>query len=53
LFKDSFGRCDLPLGDESHLFESRKGKLLVLPKITKVYRGHGVPTTIGDERKNF
>ncbi|ACM61036.1 glyoxylase-like metal-dependent hydrolase (beta-lactamase superfamily II) [Caldicellulosiruptor bescii] len=53
LFKDSFGRCDLPLGDERQIFESIKEKLLVLPRNTKVYPGHGVPTTIGDELKNF
>jgi len=44
---------DLPLGDESQIFKSIKEKLLVLPKTTKVYPGHGVPTTIGDELKNF
>lgn len=53
LFKDSYGRCDLPLGDEKQIFESIKNKLLVLPKSTKVYPGHGVPTTIADELKNF
>ncbi|WAM34497.1 MBL fold metallo-hydrolase [Caldicellulosiruptor morganii] len=53
LFKDSFGRGDLPLGDERQIFESIKNKLLILPGDVKVYPGHGIPTTIAQELKNF
>lgn len=53
LFKDSYGRCDLPLGDEKQIVESIKNKLLSLPTDVKVYPGHGMPTTIETEKKNF
>lgn len=53
LFKDSYGRSDLPLGNQDMIYRSIKEKLLTLPRNTKVYPGHGVPTTIGDELKNF
>lgn len=53
LFKDSYGRADLPLGNQDMIYKSIKEKLLTLPRNTKVYPGHGVPTTISDELKNF
>ncbi|MCL1995082.1 MAG: MBL fold metallo-hydrolase [Defluviitaleaceae bacterium] len=52
LFKENVGRTDLPTGNTEQLTESIKTKLFVLPPETKVYSGHGEPTTIGHEIKN-
>lgn len=51
LFHRSIGRYDLPGGNYTLLMQSIREKLLVLPDETKVYSGHGEPTTIGDERR--
>lgn len=53
LFRGSYGRTDLPGGDEQTLMDSICGKLLKLPDETAVFCGHGPATTIGQERKNF
>ncbi|RYF81334.1 MAG: MBL fold metallo-hydrolase, partial [Chitinophagaceae bacterium] len=52
LFKQSIGRTDLPGGDYDTLINSIKTELLVLPDETKVYSGHGEPTSIGTEKRN-
>ena len=52
LFKESVGRADLPTGNMEQLIQSIKTKLLVMPPETKVYSGHGSPTTIGNEQNN-
>jgi len=49
LFKNSIGRTDLPSGDRFKIISSIKEKLLVLPKETIVYPGHGSSTTINNE----
>ncbi|HSN62056.1 MAG TPA: MBL fold metallo-hydrolase [Ferruginibacter sp.] len=51
LFKQSIGRTDLPGGDFDTLINSIKTQLFVLPDETKVYSGHGLSTTVGDEKK--
>jgi len=51
LFQRSIGRTDLPGGDHELLLRSIRTKLLTLPDETKVYPGHGDPTTIGEERR--
>jgi len=51
LFQESVGRSDFPTGSMSTLVRSIKDKLLVLPDDTKVYPGHGAPTTIGEEKE--
>ncbi len=51
LFRQGIGRSDLPGGNHRLLMQSIREKLLVLPDETKVYSGHGEPTTIGDERR--
>lgn len=48
LFKNGMGRIDLEGGDYSQLKNSLI-KLSKLPKQTKIYPGHGLSTTIGDE----
>ena len=52
LFYGSIGRTDLPMGNHQTLINSIKQKLFVLPDDTKVYSGHGQPTTIGFEKMN-
>lgn len=52
LFEGSIGRTDLYKGNHNQLITNIKTKLLVLHEETKVYNGHGNPTTIGFE-KNY
>lgn len=52
LFEGSIGRTDLYKGNHEQLLESIQTKLFVLADETKVYSGHGNPTTIGFE-KNY
>jgi glyoxylase-like metal-dependent hydrolase (beta-lactamase superfamily II) len=49
LFYRSIGRTDLPGGDFDTLISSIREKLFVLPPQTRVYTGHGMETTIGEE----
>ena len=51
LFQGGIGRTDLPSGDYGTLINSIRTQLLTLPDDTKVYAGHGPPTTIGIERE--
>jgi glyoxylase-like metal-dependent hydrolase (beta-lactamase superfamily II) len=48
LFKESYGRTDLPGGSETELKNSLK-RLFGLEAKTVVYSGHGATTTIGNE----
>lgn len=50
LFQESIGRTDLPGGNFDTLIQSIKTKLFMLDDETKVFSGHGNPTTIGHER---
>lgn len=50
LFCMGYGRTDLPGGDFSQLIQSLN-TLFELPAATRVYPGHGQPTTIGAERR--
>ncbi|HQV78726.1 MAG TPA: MBL fold metallo-hydrolase [Chitinophagales bacterium] len=52
LFQGSIGRTDLPGGDYDTLLKSIKTKLMTLPDNTIIYNGHGISTSIGDERKH-
>lgn len=49
LFWKDHGRTDLPGSSQNEMENSLK-KLFALPPHTKVYPGHGKPTTIGDEK---
>jgi hydroxyacylglutathione hydrolase len=50
LFEGGIGRTDLPGGDYDTLMQTIREKLLTLPDETRVFSGHGGPTTIGVER---
>lgn len=52
LFAGSIGRTDFPGSDHQLLVRSIKEKLYALPGSTKVYPGHGPPTTIERERRS-
>ncbi len=51
LFRHSVGRADLPLGNFGQEILSIRHLLATLPEATKVYPGHGEPTTIGEEMR--
>ena len=51
LFRESFGRVDLPGGDLTTLKKSIFNILFQYPDETIVYCGHGPNTTIGHEKK--
>ena len=51
LFEGSIGRTDLYKGNHQQLIASVSEKLFTLPDETKVYSGHGNPTTIGFEKQ--
>lgn len=52
IFRDSFGRTDLPGGNLETLRETILQKVLMLPEETQIYAGHLGPTTVGRERKS-
>ena len=52
LFAGSIGRTDLWGGSMDQILDSLKSKLMQLPDDTIVHPGHGIPTTIGEERQS-
>lgn len=52
LFYRSIGRTDFPGGDHAALIASIRSKLFTLPEETTVYPGHGLATSVGDEKRN-
>jgi len=52
LFAGSIGRTDLWGGSMEKMMDSLVHKLLALPDDTVVYPGHGLTTTIGEERQS-
>lgn len=52
LFRGTVGRTDFPYGNERQLLEAIQNRLFVLPDETVVLPGHGLPTTIGEERRS-
>ncbi len=51
VFLGSIGRTDLPGGDFRTLMDSIRSQVLSLPDETRLYTGHGPPTTVGHERR--
>lgn len=50
LFQGSIGRTDLWGGSLEEILRSIRNRLLIFPDQTPVFPGHGLPTTIGQER---
>jgi len=50
LFEGSIGRTDFPGGSFDKLINSIKDNLLILEDDTKIFPGHGEPSTIGYEK---
>lgn len=50
LFQQSVGRTDFPGGSMSEIVRSIREKLFVLPDYVRVYTGHGMMTSIKDEK---
>lgn len=51
LFNRSIGRTDLPYGDFDILVNSIKQQLYTLDEKTEIYNGHGLHTTIAQEKR--
>ena len=52
IFYRGVGRTDFPGGDAETLLRSIRTKLFTLPGDTRLYPGHGPPTTVADEQRN-
>ena len=52
LFAGSIGRTDLPGGNYRDLLDGVRKKLFSMEDDTRVYPGHGPPTTIGQEKRS-
>jgi len=52
LFRRTVGRTDFAYGDSEALIAGIRRQLLSLPDETVVVCGHGMPTTIGEERRS-
>ena len=53
LFRAGYGRTDLFGGSDADMVHSLISLLKTLPEDTRVYSGHGAPTTIGLERGRY
>ncbi|MEX2280991.1 MAG: MBL fold metallo-hydrolase [Gemmatimonadota bacterium] len=51
VFQGSIGRSDLPGGNHQTLMRSIRQQVLTLPDATRLYCGHGPPTTVAHERE--
>jgi glyoxylase-like metal-dependent hydrolase (beta-lactamase superfamily II) len=52
IFQGSVGRTDLPGGNWETLLRSIQEQILSLPDETQLFSGHGLPTTVGQERRS-
>jgi hydroxyacylglutathione hydrolase len=50
VFNGSIGRTDLPGGSYPQLMQSIREAVMTLPDETRLYTGHGPPTTVAHER---
>ena len=53
MFRESWGRIDLPTGSFESLINSIETKLMTLPRETIVYPGHGKSTIISEEEPTY
>ncbi|TPW33806.1 MBL fold metallo-hydrolase [Oecophyllibacter saccharovorans] len=51
LFRGTVGRTDLPYGNGEELLSHIHQRLFTLPEETVVLPGHGLPSTIGEEKR--
>lgn len=51
LFQSGIGRTDLPGGSREELERSIKEQLFTLRNDMRIFPGHGLPTTVGEERE--
>lgn len=49
IFSGAWGRTDLPTGDIKEIMDSIMNKILILPKNTIIYPGHGKATMVKEE----
>ena len=52
IFYRGVGRTDFPGGDMETLLHSIQTKIFTLPGDTRLYPGHGLPSTVADEQRN-
>ena len=52
LFRDGYGRYDLPTGDLDALTHSIRAVLFALPDDYRLYPGHEEPTTVAQEKRS-
>jgi len=52
IFYRGVGRTDFPGGDAGTLLRSIRTQIFTLPGDTRLYPGHGPPTTVADEQHN-
>jgi hydroxyacylglutathione hydrolase len=52
IFKGSVGRADLPGSDWASLENSIRSQIYTLPNETRLLSGHGLETTVGEEKMN-
>lgn len=52
LFAGSVGRSDFPGSDPATLERSIRTRLYTLPAATRIFPGHGPPSTIGEEKRS-
>ena len=50
IFRSSYGRTDLPGGSYQDLMRTIREKVLTLPDETTLYTGHGLSTTVAEEK---
>lgn len=53
MFRDGYGRTDLPTGSMGALYKSMKRLCTELPDDLLVFPGHGPSTTIGREKRSY
>jgi len=52
IFRGSVGRTDFPGGDWDALIASIRSEVFTLPNDTRIFPGHGLPTTVAEEKRH-